>query len=125
VGRVVSIVTVDHNNYDEVVSQRGIVLVDCWAAWCGACATFAPAFERVAERHPSHAFAKLDTQAEKELVDKLGVESIPTLQLYRDGILLFHQAGTFDEERLEDIVAQAEVLDMEAVKAEIASHASA
>jgi thioredoxin 1 len=112
-------VTVDRSSFEPTVSREGIVLIDCWAAWCGACERFGPAYERAAERHPEHVFAKLDTQAEKELVTELGIEHIPTLMLFRDGILLFKQPGSFEEDGLEDIVAQAESLDMDLVRAEL------
>jgi thioredoxin 1 len=80
----------------------------------------------VAARHPQHKFTKLDTISESDLAASLGVVHVPTLMLYREGVLLFNQSGNFDEERLEDIVSQAEALDMEAVRADIeASKATA
>jgi thioredoxin 1 len=98
-----------------------VVLVDCWAEWCGACREFAPVFDRVAARYPEHAFAKLDTGAEEELVSSLGISHIPTLMLFRDGVLLFKQPGYLDDEGLDDILAQAASLDMDLVRAEIAA----
>jgi thioredoxin 1 len=112
---------VDRNNFKETVSKPGIVLIDCWAEWCGGCKDFDPVFDSVAQRHPDHTFARLDTQAEEELVDELGIKHIPSLMLFRDGILLYKQPGNFDENALEDIVNQAESLDMGLVRAEIAA----
>jgi len=109
------------DNFKSTVEKDGIVLVDCWASWCAACKPFAPIFERVAEKLSQHTFGKIDTQSEKDLVSKLGVDHIPTLLLYRDGILLFRQPGYFSEEELEDIVRQAESLDMNEVRSHIAS----
>jgi thioredoxin 1 len=80
-------------------------------------------FDKVAERHPQHTFAKLDTLAKDELTSALEIAHVPTMLLYRDGLLLFKQAGNFDETRLEDIVAQAEALDMDIVRAEMARDA--
>ena len=105
--------------FEETVSSEGLVLVDCWAGWCKACKEFQPVFEKAAKRHPGHTFAKLDTQSEAGLVDRLGIEHIPSLVLFRDGLMLFNQAGYFDGEGLDDIIAQAESLDMEQVKAAI------
>ncbi len=115
--------TIDLNseNFKPTLQKNDIVLVDCWASWCDACRPFAPIFERVAEKHSQHTFGKIDTQLEKDLVSKLGVDHIPTLLLYRDGILLFRQPGYFSEEQLEDIVRQAESLDMNEVSSHIAS----
>jgi thioredoxin 1 len=108
-------------NFGRTVSDGGIVLVDCWAAWCGGCKTFAPIFEKVAAEHPDCAFGKLDTQAESDLVGSLGVQHIPSLLVYRDGVLLLNQPGNFDEQALRDIIRQAQSLDMDAVRADIAA----
>jgi thioredoxin 1 len=113
------IVKLSQDNYRSILGHDGIVLVDCWASSCGACKVLGPIYAKVAERHPQHTFAKLDTLAEDELVATLGIAHVPTLLLYQDGILLFSQAGNFDEPRLEDIIAQAEALDMDMVRAEI------
>ena len=112
-------------SFDASVASGGIMLVDCWASWCAGCETFATIYENVASRHPAHVFARLDTQAERDLTDSLGVKQIPSLLLYRDGILLFQQAGNFDDEALEGIVSQAESVDMDAVRAHMASEQAA
>ena len=120
-----ALVTLNESNYDRTISGKGIVVVDCWAAWCAACKDFTPVYEKIAAKFPGHTFGKLDTQAEKELVSKLGIEHIPTLLLYREGILLFKQPGYYDEEQMEDILRQAESLDMDVVRADIAASKSA
>ena len=108
-------------NYQEIVSKPGIVIVDCWASWCGACETFTPIFESVSEKHPDHFFAKMDTEQEEGLVSEFAIEHIPALMLFRDGILLFKQPSNFNEEDLENIVAQAKSLDMNYVRAQLAA----
>jgi thioredoxin 1 len=110
---------VDEKNFETTVLKPGIVLIDCWAEWCGGCKEFDPIFDRIADLHPDHTFARLDTQAEEKLVEDLGIKHIPSLLLFRDGILLYKQPGNFDENALEDIVSQAESLDMDLVRAEI------
>ena len=114
-------VVLTKDNYDATVAADGIVLVDCWAPWCAGCDKFAEVYEAVASRHREHVFGKPDTQTQRELVSDLGVEHIPSLLLYRDGVLLFQQPGSFDDEALEDIVAQAESIDMDAVRAHVAA----
>lgn len=114
-----SVINLDSSNFDETVSGDNIIIVDCWAEWCGACKTFAPVYEKVAARHPKHIFGKLDTQSHKDLVATLGIENIPSLLLFREGIMLFKQPGYFSEEQMEDIVRQAESIDMKQVRMEI------
>lgn len=115
------VIAVTQENFDQIVSREGIVLVDCWASWCPACKTFSPIYEAAAERHPEHTFAKLDTQKEKALAASLGVTHIPTLILYRDGLPLYHEAGSPAAEGLEDIILQAEGVDMSEVRRHLAS----
>ena len=114
-----AVVALSEQNFDKTVDSPGIVMVDCWASWCGACKDFGPVYEKVATRYANHTFGKLDTQAEKTIVFKLGIEHIPSLLLFRDGILLFQQPGYFDEEQMDDILRQAESLDMDLVRSEM------
>jgi thioredoxin 1 len=107
------------DKFIETVEQDGIVLIDLWAEWCGPCKSFGPVFEKSSESHPDITFAKVDTEAEQVLAGKLGIMSIPTLMMFRDGILLFNQAGALPQAALEDLITQAEGLDMDRVRAEI------
>lgn len=114
------ITDLSHAEFEQAAQRPGILLVDCQAAWCGSCGGFADVFRRVAVKHPRHAFAQIDTDAEKELRESLGITHVPSLLVYRDGVMLFKQPGKFDEESLDQIIAQAESLDMEQVRAELA-----
>ncbi|MEY4899454.1 MAG: thioredoxin [Actinomycetota bacterium] len=106
-----------------IVAEDSLVLVDFWAEWCGPCRQFGPIFERVSDKHPDITFAKVDTEKEQELSAMAGIKSIPTLMMFRDGILLFNQSGAAPESALEDIIAQARNLDMAAIRAELAATA--
>jgi thioredoxin 1 len=105
------IVELNDDNFEATIGS-GIVLLSCWAAWCRVCWAFRPVLEQAARRHPDHTFARLDTQREAWIVESLGIEHVPALVVFRDGLMLFNQAGTFDEEGLDGIVAQAASLAM-------------
>ena len=106
-------------DFEATVGKEGITLVDFWAEWCGPCKSFGPIFEKVSEDHPNLRFAKVDTEAEKELASMAGITSIPTLMVFRDGILLFNQAGALPAPALEELVGKVKELDMAEVRAEI------
>ncbi|GMV44177.1 MAG: putative thioredoxin-2 [Myxococcales bacterium] len=107
--------------FQQTIETNDLVLIDFWAAWCGPCRTFGPIFERVAAKHPDAVFAKVDTEAQPELAGALRISSIPTLMIFREGVLLYSQPGVVPEQGLDSLVEQARKLDMDEVRAQIAS----
>ncbi len=102
--------------FNETIEREGITIVDFWAAWCGPCRSFAPVYERVSEQHPDIVFGKVDTEAEQELAAGFRITSIPTLAIFRDGILLYAQPGALQAAQLEQLIQGARDLDMDEVR---------
>lgn len=115
-------VEITGDNFKETIEKPGIVLLDFWAEWCGPCRAFAPVFEKASEAHADIVFGKIDTEGQQELAGAAGIQAIPTLMLFRDGILLFRESGALPPAALEELVSQAKQLDMAKVREEMAAH---
>jgi thioredoxin 1 len=108
------------DSFEGTVTSEGITIVDFWAEWCGPCKMFGPIFEEVSESNPDVTFAKVDTEAEQQLAGSLGIMSIPTVMIFRDGIQLFAQPGALPKTALEDLLGQVRNLDMDDIRAQLA-----
>jgi thioredoxin 1 len=108
-------------NFKDVINNNDIVIVDFWAEWCGPCKSFGPTFEAASDKYPEIAFAKVNTEEEREMAAGFNIRSIPTLMVFREQVILYAEAGALPASALDQLVEQVKGLDMEAIKAEIAA----
>jgi thioredoxin 1 len=113
-------VDVTKENFEEIVTKNSLVILDFWAAWCGPCKAFAPAFEAASEKYPDVVFGKINTEEQQELAGHFQIRSIPNVMLFRDQIVLFSQPGAMPPAGIDSVIEQAKALDMNKVRAEIA-----
>lgn len=115
---------VKSEDFESIALKDGIVFVDFWAEWCGPCKMFGPIFEAASEKHPEITFAKVDTEAEQQLAAAAGITSIPTLMAFRDGILVFREAGALPAPAFDQLIAAIQDIDMDDVRKQIAEEES-
>ena len=114
-------INVTAEDSQPTIDENDIVLVDWWASWCGPCRMFAPVFEKASAEHPDIVFAKIDTEAESALAGAVGIMSIPTLMVFREGVLVFSQPGALPGSALEQFISQVRQLDMGLVHRSVAA----
>ena len=112
-------IEINAEDFEDTITDNDIVLVDFWAEWCGPCKRFGPIYEKTSEEYQGVVFAKLDTEANQELSGQLGIEGIPTLMAFREGVLVFNQAGALPGPALKQVIDAVKDLDMVEVHAQV------
>lgn len=100
-----SVEKITNNSFQsEVLEQKGTVLIDFFATWCGPCKMLAPVLEQVAAENPNVKFVKVDVDEEPELAQKFGIMSIPTLVVFKDGQAISQNAGGRSKAQVEELI---------------------
>ena len=101
-------ISVDADKLGTLIANSDIpVVVDFWAPWCGPCLQMAPAFEKAALAMPLQAqFVKVNTDEEQALGAQYGIQSIPTLIVFKNGKEIDRLSGALDASRLQSWIRQ-------------------
>lgn len=92
----------DKNFQQEVLNSQGFVLVDFWASWCGPCMMLAPTIKEIAEENVGAVkVGKVNVDEAPGVANQFGVESIPTLILFKDGKPVKKSVGLVDKGTIE------------------------
>ena len=112
------------DNFEGLITDNDIILVDFWAPWCGPCRQFAPVYESLAQENEDIVFAKVNTEEERELAGHFQIRSIPTLMVFREQIIVFSQPGALPPAALSSVSEKVRELDMDMVRREVEAQAS-
>ena len=97
-----AVIKVDHSNFKEIVSEnKGTVILDFWAEWCGPCMMIAPLVAELSEKHPEYKICKVNVDDEPAIAAAYGIVSIPTLIKFRGGKEADRNIGYAGSEMLE------------------------
>ena len=93
--------------FDAAVNDNPLLVVDCWAAWCGPCRMVAPVIEELASDYAGRiTFAKLDVDKNRATSARFHIQSIPTILIFKNGKLVDQKLGAMPKAMLEPIVAK-------------------
>jgi thioredoxin 1 len=120
-----TVVELDAGRFGTAIDGHPFAVVDFWAPWCAPCRAFAPVFATAAARHPDVLFAKVNTQDEQQLAAHFAIRSIPTLMIFRDNIIVYAEPGALPAAALEQVLAAARALDMDAVRRDVDAQSGA
>jgi len=96
-------IEVTDSNFESSLKQHKILVVDCWAPWCGPCRMIGPTIEALAKDYRGKiVFGKLNTDENMQLSMKFGIMSIPTLLYFKDGKLADKTIGALPRAQIEE-----------------------
>ena len=94
----------DSDFENEVINSDVPVLVDFWATWCGPCKMIAPSLDELSEEMPNVKFVKIDIDKNSGYAGQLGIMSIPTLLIYKNGEVVGKQVGAMPKDSIKNFI---------------------
>lgn len=107
------------SEFEALIKENQVVFIDFWAAWCAPCKQFSTTYERVSELYPAIKFVKVNIEEQQELADFFEIRSIPHLMVFKEGIIVYSNAGSMPESVLKELAQQSLDVDVSEVVAQL------
>ena len=92
-------------NFEKIINDNAIILMDFWAEWCGPCKQLSPTVEEVAsENQDKIKVCKMDVDSNREIAAKYGIRSIPSLIIFKNGEPAGTEIGALSKQQLEEFI---------------------
>ncbi len=111
--------TLSSDAFELFINENEIVFIDYWAEWCAPCKQFAKVYEKVSDQFPMIRFVKVNIEEQQELADFFEIRSIPHLMVFKEGIVIYSDAGSMPESTLKELAQQALDADVSDIRAQI------
>lgn len=105
--------------FEDLIKQHELVILDFWADWCAPCKAFSTVYEQLSEQYPHIAFGKINIQEAKELTETFQIRSIPHLMIVKKGIVIYSESGSMPESTLNELIEQALDVDISKIRSEM------
>jgi len=100
--KVKSVIEITDETFSEIINKNTIVVIDCWAEWCGPCKMFAPTFDELSKSYAGKiVFCKMNVDENQRIPSEYGIMSIPTLMIFKNGKLVDTLIGVMPKKTLE------------------------
>ncbi len=98
---------IENDDYEkEVLNKKGLVLVDFYANWCGPCMMLSPILEEIANSRSGYDIIKVDVDESPEIAEKLEIDTIPTMIIYKDGKICKKIIGLIEKDEIVEILEE-------------------
>lgn len=95
-----AVITLTSENFDKIINNNPVVLIDFWAEWCGPCRMLSPIVDEISEEIDNIIVGKINVDDEMDLAEQYGVMNIPMLILFKDGEINATSVGARPKEEI-------------------------